>query len=352
MMIYLSVSHVSRWLTIKLLLCVSLWPNISRMSLFRTTAFPLGAPSSVSYRPAASRHLGGLTAKSLSNPAKKSLSASSDSLSLEEEVLLCGLKKVHRRRMNPIASDTKRASWVERQASTIPGAGYGLIARKNIPAGTIVAYYPAHRLGVEYDTQEDEDGSVLISMTVDQEDQDYFETQAAGDAPSSSNYLHFLMGKRPLYHPDRTTVQAFDGGALFVDVNPHQPLVPGWMGHLVNDGATVASTAEQSILEYYAASRAAKNCVHIPFGPSPMLVTITTRKVKKGQELFTTYGCNYWIDALLGPAEMDTVEITPAIQDEVKETARDIFLALQGANTRRQSEAEDLQASFDTPWEG
>lgn len=147
------------------------------------------------------------------------------------------------------------------------------------------------------------------------------------------------------------TTQAFEGGALFVDANPHQPLIDGWMGHLVNDGAIVASSSEQSILDYYAATRAAKNCVHVPFGPSPIQATVTTRKVKKGQELFTTYGCSYWMDALMGSAGMDAVEISPAIQEEVKETARDIFMALQGVNARRQAEAMELQASFDTLFE-
>lgn len=107
---------------------------------------------------------------------------------------------MHRRIQNPTPLDTKRASLVEWKPSSIVGAGDGLFAKKNIPAGTIVTYYPAHRLGVEYDNDGNEEN--VISMTLDEEDQNYFDRAEKGDSKSSGNYLHFLMGKGPLYRAD------------------------------------------------------------------------------------------------------------------------------------------------------
>ena len=159
-------------------------------------------------------------------------------------------------------------------------------------------------MGVEYDDNDnddhdDDDGEsnsdrndaeASFSVTVNSIDEEYFSTTdmsgttttADRSGQSSSNYLHFLMGKRPLAPAavdnnnnnnndngggDAPDTDYFQGGLLYIDVNPQRPLVPGWMSHLVNDGATVLVNTEQGVLDYYAASRAAKNCVHVPFGP-------------------------------------------------------------------------------------
>jgi hypothetical protein len=66
----------------------------------------------------------------------------------------------------------------------------------------------------------------------------------------------------------------------------------GFDSHRINDGATVLSNTESGALSYYRASRNAANCAHVPFGPSPLLATVTTRKVQRGEELLTTYGCS------------------------------------------------------------
>jgi SET domain len=281
---------------------------------------------------------------------------------------------------------------VEQRPSNIPGAGMGLFATQSIQAGTIVAYYPVHRMGVEYDDNDNHDHehdgefgtdrndaeATSFSVTVNSIDEEYFSSTAdmSGTTTTadrirqqSSNYLHFLMGKRPLapaavdnnndsYNGGGATPDTdyFQGGLLYIDVNPQRRLVPGWMSHLVNDGATVLVNTEQGVLDYYSASRAAKNCVHVPFGPSPILATVTTRKVKKGQELLTTYGCTYWLDALLKSHNQQqqqsqqtpsiTTDITDAIQEQATETARDILKCRQGVVVRRQNEAFELHEIF------
>jgi hypothetical protein len=148
------------------------------------------------------------------------------------------------------------------------------------------------------------------------------------------------MGNRPLLDGN------FGDDVLFVDVNPNRPVTLGWQSHLINDGATVETNNESGVLNYYEKSRRAKNCVHVPFGPAPILATVTSRKVKKGQELFTTYGCTYWLDALLGVDEEST-DITQAIQSEVKEAARDIFTSMQIVAVTDVNEAGRLRSTFD-----
>jgi len=233
------------------------------------------------------------------------------------------------------ASSKKRGASVEIQDSSIQGAGLGLFATTSIKAGTVVAYYPVHGLGVDFG----DDSTICLALT--EEDETHFANQNV-----KSNYLLFLMGQRPLLKAGGLEREDFGGGVLFIDANPSRPNLPGWMAHIVNDGATVKTNDEQGILEYYDASRQAKNCVHVPFGPSPMIATVTTRKIKKGQELFTTYGCSYWLEAMMHEDEEST-DITEAIQFQVKEAARDILTTMQGVVVRNEKEIRNLQAIFD-----
>lgn len=296
----------------------------------------------------------------------------------EQATLQLALLNVQQRMDWVSTDDRKRGAMVEQRESMIPGAGFGLFATQSIQAGTVVSYYPVHRIGVEYEELEEPHSTgttttsttgTATAMTLNEDDETYF--SMLHNTVNQSNYLHFLMGRRPLATPDETTTTTttvpsndccFQGGLLYIDVNPQRPLVSGWMSHLVNDGAIVNSNTEQGVLDYYAASNRVKNCVHVPFGPSPILATVTTRKVKKGQELLTTYGCTYWLDALrlpltvsndvAGTASSPTAtcstptDITDAIQVQVTETARDILTCMQGVVVRRQNEVSDLHRAF------
>lgn len=119
-----------------------------------------------------------------------------------------------------------------------------------------------------------------------------------------------MIGSRP-FGGENEANSVFQGETLCIDVNPNRPVSPPWLSHYINDGAIVQRNDEESVLKYYRDSNLAKNCVHIPFGPSPILATVTTKKVKKGEEFFTSYGCSYWIDSLF--ADEDSTEITDRI---------------------------------------
>mmetsp|Transcript_8402 Transcript_8402/g.20661 ORF Transcript_8402/g.20661 Transcript_8402/m.20661 type:complete len:317 (+) Transcript_8402:93-1043(+) len=215
--------------------------------------------------------------------------------------------------------------------SSIQGAGKGLFATKNIKKGTLIGFYPVHGIGAEF-----EDGS-YVSCGITPEDQSHFD----GIKDLKSNYIQYLIGSRKLGGADFG-----EDTQLFVDVNPGRADISGcWNGHLVNDGATMSENTEQGMLDYYTASQKCKNCVHIPFGPSPLIAVVTTNKVKKGDELFTTYGCLYWLESIIQPGE-ECADATEAVQLKARETAQDILTAMRGAQTMYKNQQTEIEESF------
>lgn len=218
--------------------------------------------------------------------------------------------------------------------SSIPGAGQGIFALRNIKAGCVVGFYPVHGIGVDFEDA----SSVCIGATL--EDQQHFDEMDT-DEEAGNNYIQYLIGSRRIGAADFG-----DDGKLFVNVNPSRTDgTGGWIGHYINDGATVATNSEKGMLDYYSDSLRRKNCVHVPFGPAPLIATVTTRKVKKGEELFTSYGCLYWIEAMLQQGEI-CADVTDAVQMGAKQTAQDLFTAMQGARTTYVNQQDELQREF------
>eukprot|EP00980_Cylindrotheca_fusiformis_P007528 scaffold1561_cov129-Cylindrotheca_fusiformis.AAC.20 len=218
--------------------------------------------------------------------------------------------------------------------SSIPEAGKGLFATKNIKAGTIVSFYPAHTLGVEY-------GDESFFVTLSDADRNYFNDCP----PHASSYLHAT--DQPIFK--RHSVIA-DLGAevshlpLYLDVNPNREVSPAWVSQFINDGAIMPDNTESGISVYYKESKLKKNCIHIPFGPSPILATIATKKIKKGEELFTSYGCVYWIGVQF-PNEEGS-RMTEQIQQQINDSAQDLFSAMNLASTRYVNQMQELQSAF------
>ena len=215
---------------------------------------------------------------------------------------------------------------VEIKDSTIPNAGKGLFAKKAIKANTLVGFYPAHALGVE-------DCFVYSN----EKDASYF-----ADHPSpNSDYLHCT--DQPLFQRPSLLLQGDTNNPVYLDVNPNRPITTGWVSQMINDGAIVSEPTEAGILQYYQAAKVNNNCVHIPFGPSPILATITTKKLKAGSELFTTYGGVYW----LGNFANHSVPITPVIRQEIQATAKTLQTCIQTANRLYSNPMEALQLAYE-----
>ena len=179
-------------------------------------------------------------------------------------------------------------------AGPSPTAGTGLFAARDLPAGTLVALYPAHAIGrgeqnVFYDTN-----------------RDYFKKQTSSG--SLRPYRQSVLGDRSLFGVANDQIE----DPFFIDANPEQPLVDGWTAHLVNDGAMCDAGDEDSVVRYYMASLARRNCLIVPVGPAPLMGYATTRDVEAGEELLTTYGTEYWVE----------VKATPLIADISRKTYR------------------------------
>ena len=179
-------------------------------------------------------------------------------------------------------------------AGPSPTAGTGLFAARDLPAGTLVALYPAHAIGrgeqnVFYDTN-----------------RDYFKKQTSSG--SLRPYRQNVLGDRSLFGVANDQIE----DPFFIDANPEQPLVDGWTAHLVNDGAVCSAGDEDSVVRYYEASLARRNCLIVPVGPAPLMGYATTRDVEAGEELLTTYGAEYWVE----------VKATPLIADISRKTYR------------------------------
>jgi hypothetical protein len=247
--------------------------------------------------------------------------------------LQLALARIRRLRSKGLESFEKELEKVYVDESTMLGAGKGLFARRQIKAGTIVAFYPVHAIGADF-------GSSSVSVGATPADQDFFNNGLDGRV---TNYVQYLVGSRAI-----GTADFGDYCRLFIDANPSRRDEIGWLSHRTNDGATVLENSAKGMLDYYAESRERKNCIIIPIGPAPLMATITTKNIDKGQELLTTYGCSYWLAALCGD-ETETAEITDAVVQEAAAVAKDIFVAMRSAQTKYETQLIELHNSFYGP---
>jgi hypothetical protein len=229
--------------------------------------------------------------------------------------------------------------------SSIPNAGLGVFATTTIPKGTIVSWYPVHGLVIRMENLCDSDAAPVA--TLEEKDQIYFQNLKESD----SSYIQYLPHGRPLEsyayadghqqeegHPSPNEV------TLLVDVNPNRPDRIGWISHRINDGAIVTegNSVHDDVLSYYQKSLQNQNCINVPFGPSPIMVTATTRDIGKGEELFTTYGANFWLKT---DTDTDLLQF-PSIQAEEKESANKMLQSMEDIRDDYRKESDELKAIF------
>jgi hypothetical protein len=166
--------------------------------------------------------------------------------------------------------------------STIPGAGRGLFfANEDIPAGTIVValFYPIHSTQIPK-------RCVCNSVQMCEDPHERIGNE------NSKYALFSSLVDRPLCGVD--LLKNDNNAKLFVDMNPKNTILEGWYCGYMNDAAIVCFAGDE---EYYPKSRWAQNVEIVPFSVAPFQVGVTKRDVTKGEEeLFVSYGYNYWIN--------------------------------------------------------
>jgi len=180
--------------------------------------------------------------------------------------------------------------------------GIGLIAEQDIEAGTLVTLYPVHRILQSLD---DGRGAAVLA---DAADELYFRPS---EGVSADEMAYRQVAYRQTYsHPNPERPESFQ-----LDANPLKLDVTGWLGHRINDGATLSPScsSEDEILAYYEESGKRRNVCPLALCV-PLLGFVTTRAVAEGDELLATYGHGYWLQedmpcsdavekALLKPAQ-------------------------------------------------
>lgn len=210
--------------------------------------------------------------------------------------------------------------------STVPGAGTGLFAARDIRPGSVLGLYPMHCL--ELGPGFYENTAVYSSP----------EDASCIEATESPDYVLTVLGDRPL--PGIKLPSWMDPALeLYIDVNPNNKQIhPSWLSHYINDGAMLNPNEEDSVVAYYKRSSQRRNCVHVPFGPVPLMASVATKTVPKGEEFFTTYGFEYWSEQVLQDAGWEEEErwyqqleaLGPRIQQQAEE-AEDALKQAVGA---------------------
>lgn len=149
--------------------------------------------------------------------------------------------------------------------------GMGVFARTDINEGGIVTFYPGDV--VEYTPNEDRDSNdhVVFACLSDREKS---RSQTVEAAFKDNNYAFSLSKKYTMIG------------------NPFFNSDPSYMGHLINDGAKSGSSS-QSVALYQKITLLKRNCEFYDLHDLHLAV-VACRDIKEGEELFVSYGPDYW----------------------------------------------------------
>ena len=166
--------------------------------------------------------------------------------------------------------------------------GTGLFAAKDLEMGTLVTLYRP-------DLTVDDTGKALM---IDQADADYFQDFQKAQAPGSRQYFVFPPGVKTSAVPDPCP-------RFWVAANPAKAPIPGFLGHLANDGALCADDGD--VERYLAESAGRANACLVPLC-IPLMGLVLASDVKSGDELLVTYGYDAWLRTPLERTHSKAVE--------------------------------------------
>jgi hypothetical protein len=212
--------------------------------------------------------------------------------------------------------------------STIPGAGRGLFASKDIAKGEVITCYPGDALLCSSDSEDDEVGEIE-SIDFQLNDLDLnsvveYDEQADFDEEEEWGFDETIIWGSHVEEADRLDDTAVFQNNEFVIESSNPSLThyalevcdkysimgmpsldsyPAYHGHFANDGAGHFATKkmdtdtdiEAEIAAYVNQSIRSSNAKHENVDGLHM-VTVATENIKEGDEIFVTYGFDYWLE--------------------------------------------------------
>ena len=173
--------------------------------------------------------------------------------------------------------------------STILEAGNGVFAKRDIDEGELITLYPGD--AVLIDNHKENDDAVMAVMFgshIKQEDRSF-------DRVTTTFARSYEM-------------EINDNTSIIGD--PNLGDYAAYLGHFMNDGASLASFDEYSRERYSRESLSKCNAAVLVFEGAHM-GAVATKRIPKGEEVFLSYGEGYWLSRL-------NIENTPERQNILK----------------------------------
>ena len=163
--------------------------------------------------------------------------------------------------------------------STLPSAGTGLFASRDIVAGELITLYPGDALLYWKDGREASSSRVCSGVVFG---------------------AHIPEEERDADHVTTESARQYEvcaSSTLSCVADPRRNSDPAYMGHFANDGAMCDSSGgDQSA--YQEASTIAANADHVTL-EGCQVATQATRGISSGAEIFVSYGEGYWLSHLM-----------------------------------------------------
>ena len=173
----------------------------------------------------------------------------------------------HQRAMKVLGSRLSNLSLNRTYVGPSPIAGRGLFAADHYPAGTLLTCYPGD--GIVEDNEEITWG--------DHVDMDHDDDDCDSEEAWDTDYL--------MYMTDEIGLVGL----------PHLHQDPAYLGHFGNDGvAEIPKTVQDVVTNYLEESKQRANAMEQEVLNCHM-VLVATRDIVKNEEIFLSYGPEYWM---------------------------------------------------------
>jgi hypothetical protein len=164
--------------------------------------------------------------------------------------------------------------------STIPDAGNGLFAGRDIEEGELITLYPGDAVLLQGPTKKEDDDSPVVTGVM-------FGSHVQGaDRNTSRVATHDARG----YEMEINQYTTIVGDPLVKGVSN----TAAYLGHFVNDGACLQAFDADSRALYSQTTALKCNAAHYVMEGAHM-GTVALRAIPKGDEIFCSYEEGYWL---------------------------------------------------------